>query len=279
MRGGPSLGFETYVRMLRIHHTLFSLPFAYVGALMFGLNDWFDALMIGIALFSARSVALLANDLFDRDLDALNPRTADRPLVTGEARASTVIALIILFSSIFALSALYFNWLAFLLAFPILLAEITYPFAKRIHCFPHFHLGAVLGAVPLAGAIAMSDSVSNLPWGYAIALAMWVSGFDMVYAIQDVEVDVRLGIKSVPACFGERAALNLSLLLHIGTVLVLLVSTTNGVFSKLSIALTAVLLGYQHYLARRRRYAEAFNVNLVVSLLLGFGLMLDLLPL
>ncbi len=273
------MGFRTYLRMLRIHHTLFSLPFAYVGALMFGLNDWLDALMIGIALFSARSVALLSNDLFDRDLDALNPRTANRPLVTGEARPTTVILLMVLFSSVFAISALYFNWLAFLLAFPILLAEITYPFAKRIHCFPHFHLGAVLGAVPLAGAIAMSNSVSDLPWGYAIALAMWVSGFDMVYAIQDVDIDRRLGIKSVPACFGERVALDLSLLLHAGTVLVLLASALNGVFSTLSVVLTAVLLGYQHYLARKGRYAEAFNVNLVVSLLLGFGLMLDLLPL
>jgi len=272
------LGFRTYVRMLRIHHTLFSLPFAYVGALMFGLSDWLDALMIGVALFSARSVALLSNDLFDRDLDALNPRTASRPLVTGEARALTVVLLIVLFSSIFALSALYFNWLAFLLAFPIILAEVTYPFAKRIHCFPHFHLGAVLGAVPLAGAIAMSNSVSNLPWGYAIALAMWVAGFDMVYAVQDVSIDRRLGIKSVPACFGERVALNLSLLLHVGTVLVLLLSAINGVFSAISICLTAVLLGYQHYLARRGMYARAFNVNLVVSLLLGFGLMLDLLP-
>jgi len=272
------LGFKTYVRMLRVHHTLFSLPFAYVGALMFGLSEWLDALMIGVALFSARSVALLSNDLFDRDLDALNPRTASRPLVTGEARPSIVILLIVLFSSIFALSALYFNWLAFLLAFPIVLAEITYPFAKRIHCFPHLHLGAVLGAVPLAGAIAMSNSVSNLPWGYAIALGMWVAGFDMVYAIQDVDIDRKLGIKSVPACFGERAALNFSLILHLGTVVVLLMSAVNGVFSALSIALTAALLGYQHYLARRGEYARAFNVNLVVSLLLGFGLMLDLLP-
>lgn len=82
------MGFRAYVRMLRIHHTLFSLPFAYVGALMFGLSDWLDALVIGVALFSARSVALLANDFFDRDLDALNPRTASRPLVTGRPSPS-----------------------------------------------------------------------------------------------------------------------------------------------------------------------------------------------
>lgn len=110
----------------------------------------------------------------------------------------------LVFSAIFSLSALYFNWLAFLLSFPILLAELSYPFAKRIHCFPHFHLGAVLGAVPLAGAIAMSNSVSNLPWSYAIALALWVAGFDMIYAIQDVEIDRKLGVKSIPTCFGRR---------------------------------------------------------------------------
>ncbi len=272
------MGLGTYIRMLRVHHTLFSLPFAYVGALMFGLSDWFDALMIGIALFSARSVALLSNDLFDRDLDALNPRTSGRPLVTGEANPRTVALLIGFFSAVFALSALYFNWLAFLLSFPIVLAEIAYPFAKRIHCFPHFHLGAILGAVPLAGAIAMSDSVFNLPWGYALALALWVAGFDVIYAIQDMDIDRRLGVKSVPACFGRRAALDLALLLHAATVIILCLSALNGPFSALSIAMTAVLLGYEHYLARRGRYADAFNVNLVVSLLLGFGLMIDLLP-
>jgi len=271
------LGFRAYVRMLRIHHTLFSLPFAYVGALMFGLSDWLDALVIGVALFSARSVALLANDFFDRDLDALNPRTASRPLVTGEAKPFAVVMLMLVFSAIFSLSALYFNWLAFLLSFPILLAELSYPFAKRIHCFPHFHLGAVLGAVPLAGAIAMSNSVSNLPWSYAIALALWVAGFDMIYAIQDVEIDRKLGVKSIPTCFGRETALNLSLILHVLTVILLALSIV-GPASEASVLLTAVLLGIQHMLARRGRYSTAFNINLLVSLLLGFGFIADLLP-
>ncbi len=273
------MGFRPYLRMLRIHHTLFSLPFAYVGALMFGLSDWLDAIMIGVALFSARSVALLSNDLFDRDLDAFNPRTANRPLVTGEAKSLIAAVLILIFSLIFALSAFYFNWLAFLISFPIVLAEISYPFSKRIHCFPHFHLGAILGAVPLAGAIAVSNSVSNLPWGYAVALLMWVAGFDIMYAIQDIDMDSRLGVKSVPACFGREAALNLSLALHAGTVLLLIYTALNGPFSTISIVLTAALLGYEHYLARKGEYTRAFNMNLVVSLLLGFGLMIDLLPL
>lgn len=272
------MGFRAYVKIIRVHHTLFSLPFAYVGALMFGLNNWFDALMIGVALFSARSVALLSNDLFDRDLDALNPRASDRPLVTGEARPSVVTFLIISFSIVFTLSALYFNWLAFLISFPIILAELSYPFAKRIHCFPHFHLGAILGSVPLAGAIAISNNISNLPWGYAVALGLWVAGFDIIYSIQDIEVDRMLGLRSVPACFGPKAGLIMALILHIFTVMLLTLTAINGPFSTVSVILTAVLLGYEHYLARKGDYASAFNVNLLVSLLLGFGLMVDLLP-
>jgi len=271
------LGFRAYVRILRVHHTIFSLPFAYVGALMFGLSDWLDALMIGVALFSARSVALLANDFFDRDLDALNPRTADRPLVTGEARPEVIVALIIAFSASFSLAALYFNWLAFLLSFPIILAEISYPFAKRIHCFPHFHLGAILGAVPLAGAIAMSNSVSDLPWGYAASLALWVAGFDTIYSIQDVEVDSKLGVKSIPACFGEKVALNSALALHAASITLLVLTAISGPLSASSVAASAVLLAYEHLLARRGEYGRAFDVNLVVGLLLGFGLMVDLL--
>jgi 4-hydroxybenzoate polyprenyltransferase len=275
MRGGGSLGYRTYLEMLRLPHTLFSLPFAYVGALAAGLRDPLDALMVGVALFSARSVAILSNDLVDREIDALNPRTASRPLVTGEADPSKVSMLIALFSALFVLSALYFNFLCFLLSFPILLAELSYPFAKRIHCFPHFHLGAVLGASPLAGFIAISNSLKGLPWSYSISLALWVAGFDIIYSMQDVDFDRKFGIKSIPSCFGESFALNSASACHILSFLSLLPSV-RGPYSLASLIAFGAILLIENVEARRGKYKEAFDLNIISGLILGLGFMIDL---
>lgn len=269
------MGFRTYLGMLRISHTAFSLPFAYVGALAAGLRDPLDAVMIGVALFSARSVAILSNDLFDRELDAYNPRTSRRPLVTGEADPSVVTLLIVFFSLTFSLTALYFNWLAFFLSFPILVAEVSYPFAKRVHCFPHLHLGAILGASPLAGAIAISGSLEELPWGYSIALALWVAGFDVIYSLQDVEFDRRFGVKSIPACFNETIALNSASVMHVLSFLVLLSTSAIGLISTISIISYGFLLLIENFKARRGEYEGAFDLNIAIGLLLGLGIMLE----
>lgn len=269
------MGYRAYLKMLRISHTMFSLPFAYVGALSAGLRDPLDAVMIGVALFSARSVAILSNDLFDRELDAYNPRTSRRPLVTGEADPSVVASLIVFFSLVFSLAALYFNWLAFFLSFLILAAEVSYPFAKRVHCFPHLHLGAILGASPLAGAIAISGSLEELPWGYSVALALWVAGFDVIYSLQDVEFDRGFGVRSIPACFGGTIALNSASVMHASSFLVLLLTSVIGLISAISIISYGLLLLLENVKARRGEYKEAFDLNIAIGLLLGLGIMLE----
>lgn len=268
------MGFRAYLRMLRIPHTLFSLPFAYVGALSSGLRDPVDAVMIAVALFSARSVAIMSNDFFDRHLDALNPRTSKRPLVTGEADPNVVAFLIAFFSLLFSLSALYFNFLCFILSFLILAVELTYPFAKRSHCFPHFHLGAILGFSPLAGAIAVSGSLERLPWAYSIAIALWVAGFDIVYSIQDIEFDRKQGIRSIPACFGERAALISSHAMHLSSFLILLISSV-GLISLISSILFGFLLLLENIIAEIGEYSKAFDLNIVIGVVAGLGFMLD----
>ena len=268
------MGFKAYLRMLRLHHTLFSLPFAYVGALASGLRNPLDAAMIALALFFARSVAILSNDLFDRDLDALNPRTSNRPLVTGDADPLVVKFLIALFSILFSLSALYFNFLCFLLSFPIIAAELSYPFAKRLHCLPHLHLGAVLGASPLAGAIAISGSLKDLPWGYSTALALWVAGFDTIYSIQDVEFDRNHEIRSIPACFGENVAIRAASIMHLSSFIILLASSI-GLISLISVIIYGILLLIENVMARKGEYKGAFDLNVIVGLILGLGFVLD----
>ncbi len=268
-----------YLEMLRVHHTVFSLPFAYVGALLRGDVDFKLAVLIGVALFLARSVALLANDLFDRDLDALNPRTSNRPLVRGDASPRVTALLIALMSLGFILTSLAINQLAFTLSFLILAAELSYPFSKRVHCFPHFHLGAVLGFVPVAGAIAVSGDLNNLPLDYALAVLTWVAGFDVLYALQDVEMDRKLGVKSIPACFGVRVSRIIALGMHlISSGLLAWSSLTRGygLIGQISTWLAIALMLSQHYVATKNP-GKAFNMNLAVSLLIGVGIMVDLL--
>lgn len=268
------MGFRAYLRMLRLPHTLFSLPFAYVGALSSGLREPVDALMIAAALFFARSVAILSNDLLDMHIDASNPRTSSRPLVTGEANPTIVKLLITAFSLLFSLSALYFNWLCFLISFPILAAELSYPFAKRLHCFPHIHLGLVLGFSPLAGAIAISGSLERLPLSYSLALIFWVAGFDVIYSIQDIEFDRKLGIHSIPACFGESVAMLSAHAMHLLSFLILL-ATSVGLISYISTILYGILLLLENIIARKGKYDKAFNLNVIIGLILGVGFMLD----
>ena len=187
--------------------------------------------------------------------------------------------LIAFFSLGFVLTSLLINQLAFSISFLILAAELSYPFSKRVHCFPHLHLGAVLGFVPIAGAIAVSGDLNMLPLDYALAVFLWVSGFDVLYSIQDVQVDRRLGVKSIPSCFGVTAARALALLIHLlssGLLIWATLSRGFGLIGQLSTMVAALLMISQHYVALKDP-GKAFNMNLVVSVLIGFGIMIDLL--
>ncbi len=214
---------------IKIEHTLFALPFAYLGAFMAkgGMVSIEKIILIATAFAGFRTAAMSLNRIIDREIDALNPRTAKRHLPAGlislkEAYAITILSLVIYF-----ISAYLINELAFLLSpIPAITAYI-YPYLKRYTVLSHYILGLNLAYAPMGGWIAITNSFDIfgkdfLPFLIGIAVVFWVAGFDIIYAIQDYEFDVKYGIHSIPAKFGIKMAKIVSAVNH--TIFFLLLS-------------------------------------------------------
>ncbi len=277
------------MRLLRIEHTIFSLPFAYVGALASGYGFTVrDALLMALAVLGLRSASMSFNNIADRDIDAHNPRTAGRPLVTGAVSLRLAWLLVLAGLALFHVSSLLLNWFAFVLSWPISLIALSYPYAKRLHPYPHIHLGLSLGLVVFGGAVAASgDELSSLyqvmatvPWDLVAMVALWVAGFDIIYSVQDAEFDRRMGLGSLPAWLGERRARWVALAHHVLAALLLVahyarIATVYIPALALMVAGLAILLG-QHLIGNTRL---AFNMNLAFPfVVLGLELIPALSP-
>ncbi len=269
-----------YGRFLRVGHTLFSVPFAYAAALISagGAIGWDTALLIGLAVLGLRSFGMAWNNIADRDIDAANPRTAARPLIVGRVSLRGAYLTAVLGAAAFTASAALLGPLPLFLA-PLYLAIVyAYPYAKRVHCFPHLHLGAVFALIPIGGAIAVwpRDDIyivmEKVPWNYVIGSALWVAGFDMTYSILDRDFDRRFGVKSVPACFGVGAAKAASLLFHAAAAAFFIREALGlGALALASSLIAAAILAYGQLLAYRGRIMESFNANLYVGVVVGLG--------
>ncbi|MEB3861210.1 MAG: putative 4-hydroxybenzoate polyprenyltransferase [Desulfurococcales archaeon] len=274
-------------RLVRIEHTLFSLPFAYAGALLSGYSFTLrDAVLMALAVLGLRTAGMAYNNIADLDIDRVNPRTRGRPLVTGAVSMREAWALVAAGTILFIASAAMLNIYA--LAFsPLLLAlTLTYPHAKRIHSIPHIHLGLVLGSVIFGGAVAASgdearslgEVLDSVPWLYVAAVALWVAGFDTIYSIMDMDFDKRHGLGSLPARLGRKGALLAAGLMHMLSAALFLAGVRVyglGPAGAASMAVGAILLGVQHPLAWRGRIPQAFNINLVLPLIVSLGIIVD----
>ncbi len=283
--------FSALMRLVRIEHTLFSLPFAYAGAVLAyaaGLG-WWQALWIGLAVLGLRTAAMSFNNIADLDIDRLNPRTAKRPLVTGAVRLRDAWLLVIIGSLLYYASAAALNRYALVLSPVLWLLAMTYPYAKRVHWLPHIHLGLVLGFVVFGGAVAtygavarsLGDVLAHIPWVYVVAVALWVAGFDTYYAIMDMDFDKRMGLGSIPARLGARGALWASRVMHLVTAVLLVASIPLyrlGAIGAAGIAIGVLLLMYQHVLLARgglEAIPRAFNTNLALGLVIGLSVLID----
>ena len=292
------------LEMIRFSHTLFALPFALLSALMawtagpsFGQRtpfEWRHLLGIVLSMVAARSAAMAFNRIADRKIDAMNPRTAMRHIPTGVLNVGTVTSFAVVSSVAFVLATLLFlpNWLPVALSVPVLGFLLSYSYAKRFTAAAHFWLGAALMLAPVSAWIAIrGQQVLNHPADLAPAVMLggavllWVAGFDIIYACQDVDFDVREKLHSLPARWGVAPALRLAAVCHLGTVLLLLalpmVYPEFGLIYFCGIAAVALLLAYEHFLVRPDDLARVnvafFQVNAVISLgLLAIGA-LDLL--
>ncbi len=215
-----------FLREIRIEHTLFALPFAYVGAVLGarGLPPWQALLWITLAVLGARTAAMAANRYFDRDIDARNPRTARRALASGTLAPSVMIWAIVLGFALLLFSAWMLNPLCVKLMPIAALGVLVYPLCKRFTWLVHFVLGAVDGLAPLGAYIGVTGHVSWSAILVFLAVTLWVAGFDVIYALMDLPTDREQGINSLPARFGERSGRWLPIALHLGMLALLVLA-------------------------------------------------------
>ena len=216
-----------FLDLIKFEHTVFALPFAYLGMLLAagGWPGWYLFFWITVAMAAARTVAMGFNRLADRWYDARNPRTADRPLVTGAISLRTAWSGTLFAALILALAAWQLGPLPLRLLPGAYLFLFGYSFTKRFTWLSHYILGFTDGLAPVGAWAAVRGSLftpADLPaWLLLAAVTLWIGGFDLIYACQDVEYDRREGLQSVPARFGLSAALRLSALSHALTLVLL----------------------------------------------------------
>jgi 4-hydroxybenzoate polyprenyltransferase len=269
---------KTTLAMIKFEHTLFALPFAFLGAILAasGLPTWRQLFWITVAMVGARSAAMTFNRIIDRDVDAANPRTAGRELPTG--RLSVGFAWTFLYASItvFLIAAYSLNWMTFALSPVALIFVLGYSYAKRFTALAHLLLGMALCISPSAAWIAVRGNLMDeVPILLSLFVLIWTAGFDVLYACQDFEYDRKAGLRSIPARFGIRNALWIARLFHFQAFIVLLLLylvTGLGWLALTGVFLVGALFVYQHLLVRpsdlSRMNAAFFTTNAFVSVIL-----------
>ena len=271
-----------FASLVKIEHTIFALPFAYVGALLCvrRIPSAHDLVWITLAMVGARSLAMGLNRMIDASIDARNPRTASRelprglltrPQVTVFCAASFALFLV----AVFQLDPIV-RWL-----WPIpVIGFVVYPYLKRWTWLCHAWLGAVDGLAPIGAWIAITGRLPWPAWALGGAVALWVAGFDLFYSLFDLDVDREQGLHSLATRFGERRLFWTARLAHIATVVLLAAVGLGlhlGLLYWLGVGAVAVLLAYEHMLVRpgdlRRLNAAFFTMNGVISVVF-FGFVL-----
>lgn len=275
-----------FLELIKFEHTIFALPFAYLGMLLAadGWPSWDQFIWITIAMASARTVAMGSNRLVDQWIDARNPRTAQRPLITGAISRRTAIAGTLIAAVILAFAAWQLSRLTFILLPGAYLFLIGYSFTKRFTWMSHFVLGFTDGLAPLGAWAAIRNSLftwQDLPaWILLAVVTFWIAGFDMIYACQDIEFDRKTGLQSIPARYGISTALQLSSVCHVITVVLLI---TLGFVTDLGwpywvgLIISTILLVWEHRLVKPDDLSKLgvafFNINGYISITLFIAIL------
>jgi len=264
-----------YYRLVKFEHTIFALPFAYVGAFLAvgGVPSAHDLAWITVAMVGGRSLAMALNRLIDAGLDARNPRTATRELPSGLLSVPAVVAFCVVSLVVFLVAVWQLDpvvrWL-----WPIPVAAfVVYPYLKRFTWLCHLWLGAVDGLAPMGAWVAITGELPWQAWALGGAVATWIAGFDLFYSLFDTDVDRAQGLHSWSTRFGERGAFVGARALHLATVALLALAGLGldvDAWYWLGVAAVAALLVYEHSLVRpgelRRLDAAFFTMNGVISI-------------
>ncbi|MEN9613142.1 MAG: hypothetical protein RLZZ628_3956 [Bacteroidota bacterium] len=283
---------KKYLSLIKFSHTIFALPFALVGYFLAvettGKNIHLKTLfcILGCMVF-ARSAAMAFNRYLDRDIDAKNPRTAIREIPAGEIAPQSALLFVVLNGVLFIATTYFINNLCFRLS-PVALAVILgYSYTKRFTWLCHFVLGLGLSLAPLGAYLAVTGAFASIPIGYAMIVLLWVSGFDIIYALQDEDFDRSMQLNSVPVLMGKKGAFQLSNILHFICALLLIFvayrinnhSHTFGMLHYIGVLIFIGLLIYQHTLVKINDLSKInlafFTTNGIASVLYGSCFIID----
>ena len=273
-----------FARLVKIEHTIFALPFAYVGAFLAvdGTPSAHDLLWITVAMVGARSLAMALNRLIDASIDARNPRTAGREIPSGALSIAQVVIFCAVALALFVIAVWQLAPKTHSL-WPIpVIGFVVYPYLKRVTWLCHFWLGAVDGLAPVGAWVAITNHLPWQSWMLGAAVAFWVAGFDCFYALFDVEIDHAQGLHSIATRFGVRGAFAGARLSHAATIGCLVAAGLGlsvGPLYWVGVAVVAALLVYEHALVRpgelRRLDAAFFTMNGVISVAFAIFVIAD----
>ena len=279
---------KKYFSLVKFSHTVFALPFAMIGYVM-GCAEkgvYFDGrifLLVLVCMVSARTAAMAFNRWADRKYDAQNPRTAVREIPSSEISSSSALWLIFLSCFVFVLSSYFINTTCFCLS-PIALAVVLgYSYTKRFTALCHLVLGVGLALAPIGAFIAMTGHVNREIILLGCIVLFWVSGFDIIYALQDEEFDKQHRLHSIPSFLGKKNALLVSRLLHLMSALILIFMTlifTHHYFFYIAVIIFVIALIFQHFQVKNNDLSKVnlafFTTNGIASICFGVFAILDI---
>lgn len=260
----------TYLSFVRFSHSVFALPFALTGALLAWREQpfsWMQVAWIVVCMVSARSAAMGFNRLVDARFDALNPRTAMRELPRGAMSHIEATLFVVVSSAVFVFAASRLSTLCFALSPLALVIVFWYSLAKRVTTYTQLFLGLALAVAPVGGWIAAGGRSGIEPWLLGLAIGLWVGGFDILYACQDVEFDRGHGLRSIPARFGVATSIRISRVMHVGAIIAMTALWRGAHLPTLylvGVAIVAVLLFYEQSLVSDTDLSQvkkAFDLN------------------
>lgn len=273
------------LEMIKFEHTVFALPFAFMGAFLSarGVPDMETFGWIILAMVGARTCAMGFNRIVDREYDKLNPRTATRALPAQTVKLSEALTMVILAGCLFFFASYNLNQLTLILSPFALGLTLFYSLTKRFTWFCHVVLGLALAFSPLGGWVAVSGSLQNYPYVLSIAVLFWVAGFDTVYACLDADFDAEVGLFSLPSRFGRLNAFRIAVVFHVVAFMLFIVTgivSGLNIFYYLGIVLTGAALFYQHLVVNPRDLSRIqlsfFTMNGLISLTLFVATWLSL---
>ena len=280
---------ENYLSLVKFSHTIFALPFALLGFSLATIHhsdalSWKLLILVLLCMLFARNAAMSFNRWADRHIDEVNPRTAQREIPARIIGPKSALVFCIANSLLFLVAAWFINPLCFYLSPIALLVLLGYSFTKRFTAFSHFILGLGLALAPTGAYLAVTGTFDWIPVIISISVLCWVSGFDIIYALQDDDFDRENQLRSIPVMLGRKKALKLSLILHCITALMLIVAGVIGDFKTIywiGLLIFSILLFYQHTIVKyndlRRVNLAFFTLNGIASVVFSIFAITDLL--